>query len=316
MKILIAPPHRVTLIAVAIATTIGCGTPKPAADVETPVAREAASAPLPYVYPPPVKGHFEDPDRGVFECVDGIAYSAPGGTGTIIYVTSKPIASPVLAGSPCPVTMSRALVQLRGASYLEVPYNAEGKSSYFASGTPGGGTGRESETPGRPYWSVEPRTAGDGRVAGSVSYPGKGRFEFDLPLLKAAAHEVGEGDRSQGRRAGEGAPTPTEQQVLDAYSAIHKAARARDLAALLAAQGFDAAQIAAIRGLASIDEDFALFADRFLDPGTTEGLTLETGYAGVGGRGTNSKGKSFFNFYEFATCGDGFLLISLYENPQ
>ena len=49
----------------------------------------------PYAYPAPVKGHIKEINIGEFDLVDGIAYPAMGG-GTVVYVVSKPIASPML----------------------------------------------------------------------------------------------------------------------------------------------------------------------------------------------------------------------------
>jgi hypothetical protein len=43
---------------------------------------------------------------------------------------------------------------------------------------------------------------------------------------------------------------------------------------------------------------------------------LENGFAGVGGRGTNSKGEAFFNYYEFTPCGGKLILTSIGLNPQ
>ena len=75
---------------------------------------------MPYAYPAPVKGHLDDVNTGNFDLVDGIAYPASRGAGTVVYVTSKPIASPVLAGSPCPMTQARALTSIRNAGWVEV----------------------------------------------------------------------------------------------------------------------------------------------------------------------------------------------------
>ena len=55
----------------------------------------------PYSYPAPVKGHFKDINIGDFDLVDGIAYPASGGAGTVVYLTSKPIASPLIAAICC-----------------------------------------------------------------------------------------------------------------------------------------------------------------------------------------------------------------------
>src|SRR5690242_15478077 len=83
-----------------------------------PAARPAASAdwgetkpekPPPYKYPAPVKGDFHEINLGNFDLVDGVAYPAKGGAATVVYVTSKPMASPLLSDSPCPMTQARSL---------------------------------------------------------------------------------------------------------------------------------------------------------------------------------------------------------------
>lgn len=44
-----------------------------------------------YSYPAPVKGHHKEINIGEFDVVDGIAYPAIGGAGTVVWVTEKPI---------------------------------------------------------------------------------------------------------------------------------------------------------------------------------------------------------------------------------
>ena len=85
---------------------------------------------------------------------------------------------------------------------------------------------------------------------------------------------------------------------------------------MLGGLGFDAKQNAAIRGLDGIDADLALFADRFLQPGTPEDFTARAGTAYVKTTGVNSKGKKFANYYHFVPCGDHFVLVAIAENPQ
>ena len=58
---------------------------------------------------------------------------------------------------------------------------------------------------------------------------------------------------------------------------MHDAALKKSLKGLLAAQGFDAKQIAAIRGLDGIDADFTVYADRFLVPGAADEVTVRPG---------------------------------------
>jgi hypothetical protein len=265
------------------------------------------------VYPAPVKGHYEEVNTGTFDLVDGIAYT--GGGGTVVYVAAKSIASPVLAGSTCPMTQARALTLLRNAGYLEVKLDAAGRSSYFAGGTPYGGRGREEEA-GSHFWKIAGGKVADGRIAGSLTYKGHGRFEFDLPILKPGVSEVSEGDRVQGRRADEARRTPAEAELLAAYAAMRKAALAKDLKAMLGAQGFDAKQVEAIRGLPGIDADLPAHADRFLSPGAPEDPSVGPGHGSVGASGKNSKGAAFVNYYQFEPCGDRLVLVGIGENPQ
>ena len=83
---------------------------------------------------------------------------------------------------------------------------------------------------------------------------------------------------------------------------------------MLAAQGFSAAQIEAIRGLSGINADLAAHAGRFLDPGVPEEVLAATGQ--VGARGKDPAGKAFYNFYEFSPCGEKLVLVGIGENPQ
>jgi hypothetical protein len=267
----------------------------------------------PYAYPAPVKGHYKEINIGEFDVVDGIAYPAAGGAGTVVYVASKPIASPVIAGSTCPMTQARVLAEMRDARYLEVTL-ANGVSKYFAAGTYYSGSSREQEVGGR-YWSS--RMKGDPeRATGSVTHKRAGSFEFDLPLSSPKVKEVSESDRTQGNRYDGTAPKPAAQAVTAAYQAVHDATKKKDLKGYLAAQGFDAKQIAAIRGLEGIDADFSVYADRFLVPGTAGEVTVRPGTGYVRTEGTNSKGQKFANFYHFAPCGDHLVLVSIAENPQ
>jgi hypothetical protein len=306
--------HAVAAYAVALALS-GCGKESP---VPTPpaVAAQKAAAPekvAPYTYPAPVKGHYKETNIGEFDLVDGIAYPATGGGGTVVYVTSKPIASPAIADSACPMTQARTLAELRDARYLEVTL-ADGKSKYFATGTYFEGSSREEEVGGR-YWSSRMKSDPD-RAIGSVQYKRRGSIDFDLPISRPKVKEVSESDWTQGNRFDVTAPKPTEQAVTAAYRALHDAALKKNLKGLLAAQGFDPKQIAAIRGLEGIDADFMVYADRFLVPGTASGVTLRPGTGSVRTDGTNSKGQKFANFYHFAPCGDHLVLVSIAENPQ
>jgi len=267
----------------------------------------------PYTYPAPVKGHYKEINIGEFDVVDGIAYPATGGVGTVVYVTDKPIASPMIADSACPMTLARALTELRDGKYLEVTL-LRGASKYFAAGTAFDGSSREEDVGGR-YWSSKMKDDPD-RAIGSVTHKREGNFDFDLPLSKPKVNEVSEGDRSKDIRSDLKAPRPSEQAVTAAYRAVHDAAMKKSLKGLLAAQGFDAKQIAAIRGLDGIDGDFAVYADRFLAPGAPDEFTAQPGTGYVRAGGVNSKGKKFANFYHFAPCGDHLVLVSISENPR
>jgi len=310
---------RVLLTGLVAFIPTGCGNHDAGAAATSASAAEPASRSAakvePYAYPAPVSGHYAEANTGDFDLVDGLAYSSTSGDGTVVYVTSKAIASPVLASSSCPMTEARAIGLLRDAAYLEVTLDSAGKSSYFAQGTPLGGRGREEGVGGN-YWNIESKKPAAGRTAASVAYRDRGGFEFDLPIVKPKTSEVSEGDRVQGNRAPKDAGTPDESAVLDLYRTLHKAARGKDLAALLAAQGFSKESIAAIRGLEGIDADFAVFADRFLDPGDAGEATVYEGYGGVRASGVNSKGEKYSNYYEFAPSGSRLVLIGISEDKR
>ena len=303
---------RVQVLAACVATLAlsGCGkeSSSPAAAKKT--AEEKVP---PYTYPAPVKGHYKEVNIGEFDVVDGVAYPAPGGAGTVIYVTSKPIASPMLADSACPMTEARALTQLRAANFMEVTL-AHGASKYFAAGKAFGGSSRE-EAGGGHYFSSKMKDDPD-RAVGVVVHRLHGHFEFDLPLSSPTIHELSEGDRIHGIRSDPTAPRPAEQPVTAAYRAVHDAALKKDLKALLAAQGFDAKAIAAIRGLDGIDADLAVYSDRFLTSNVPDEFSAKPGTAYVRTEGVNSKGKKFANYYHFAPCGQRLVLVSIAENPQ
>jgi len=133
-------------------------------------------------------------------------------------------------------------------------------------------------------------------------------------VSKPAMKELTEGERINGVRPAEGRRTPAEAELIAAYNEQRRAAKAGDLTAVLAAQGFSAAQIASIRGLPGISADLAAHAGRFLDPGVPEEVLTATGQ--VGARGKDPAGKAFFNFYEFSPCGEKLVLVSIGENPQ
>lgn len=307
------PLHLVAACVAALALW-GCGKeqPSPGGPAKTAAPKVVEEAVPPYTYPAPVKGHYKEINLGEFDLVDGIAYPATGGRGTVIYVTSKPIASPVVAGSACPMTQARALSQLRDVSYLEVTI-ANGRSNYFVAGKSFGGSSREGGS-GR-EWSSTMKTYPD-RASGGVTHKLYGSFNFDLPLSSPKVNEVSEGDWIDDIRADATAPKPTEQALTATYQAVHDAALKKNLKGVLAAQGFDAKEIAAIRGLDGIDADFEVYSERFLVPSAPAEFSASpgTGYTGV--KGSNAKGKKFANYYHFAPCGDHLVLVSIAENPQ
>ena len=264
---------------------------------ETASSKPAApTAVPPYTYPAPVKGRYSEPNSGKFELADGIAYAAD--KDTVVYVTEKAIASPMLSGSACAATQARSLALLRNSGYIKVKLNAAGNPNYFEAGTPYNGS--RIDRAGRTA-KVSGGKAKDGRVAGAVTDKGHGQFDFDLAIANASAGA----DR-----------LPTKDELFAAYKQLRSAAMAKDLKAMLSAQGFDANQIEKMRGLAGIDADFAVHADRFLEPGAPEEPTIQPGTIRVGGSGKNSKGAKFVNYYWFAPCGDKLLLVNIGENPQ
>jgi hypothetical protein len=318
---MISAMRRYRFLAVAAAaafTAFACAKKEPAAS-EKPAAPAAgkiiAEKIEPYTYTPPVKGHYKEINIGSFDLVDGIAFTASDGHGTVVYTTSKAIASPVLAESPCPMTHARAISAMRSASYVEVTLDKAGHSNYFAAGKMFGGSSREQQAGGR-YWSSSLKAANAGRAAGSVQHRLHGGFEFDLTILHPQAHEVGQGDWMEGKRADASASKPTEQALKTAYESVRQAVVKKDLKSLLTALGFNDKQAAAIRGLDGIDADFAVYSDRFLAPGTASDFTSRPGAGNVRSEGVNPQGKKFANYYWFAPCGDRLVLVSIAENPQ
>jgi len=263
--------------------------------------------------PGSVQGRFAEIDIGNFDLVDGIAWRAEG-RGTVIYVTSKPIASSMLTTSACPATMARALTAVRDAGWVEVTLDASGKSNYFGSGQPYGGSMRALDPPGR-NWTSTVTASGD-RVSGSVTHTDYGSFKFDLPLSTPKVKEVSEDDRMRGVQADPSAPAPSAKALTDAYGAAHAAALKKDWTALLGALGFDVAQSAAIIALANIDADLQAFANRFLTPGEAGEIESREGHGYVGAEGVNGKGGKFINYYWFTPCQEKLVLYSISENPQ
>jgi hypothetical protein len=291
-----------------------CGKVDPVSGTPEKNSAKAAQESIPpYTYPAPIKGHFEEINIGEFDVVDGIAYPDPGGRGTVVYVTSKPIASPMIAGAKCPMTQARALTQLRDASFLDVTI-PKGSSKCFAAGTSFAGSSREEELGGH-YWTIKMKDDPD-RAVGHVFHKQHASFDFDLPISKPLVNEVSQGEWVHGTRADPAMPRPGEQAVTAAYKAVHDSALKKDLKALLAAQGFDVTQIQAIRGLAGMDADLAVHSERFLIGNTPLEFSSKPGTAYVRAEGTNALGKKFANYYHFMPCGEHLVLASIAENPQ
>ncbi len=295
-------------------TSGGAGKTAAAPDAKT----SAADRPAPYRYPAPVKGSFHEVNTGKFDLADGIAYTGAGGAATVVYAVSKPIASPVLADSPCLMTHARFLTELRNAGWVEVALDGRGRSAYFAAGQAFDGS--ELERSPDPEWRSRLTITGSGPVSGhasgAVEHRREGHFSFELPVLAPRAKQVSEAERIDGRWSDDSEPRPEQAAVTAAYNALLEAARRRDLRALLAAQAFSEKQIAAIRGLEGIDADFAAYADRFLTPGTPGDFSAEPGTAYLRSEGANSKGKNFANYYHFVPCGGSLVLARIAENPQ
>jgi hypothetical protein len=292
---------------------LGCGNEQgtgggaPKADAG---ARKAVEAkPAPYTYPAPVKGHVKEVNIGEFDLVDGIAYPSTAGSGTVVYVASKAIASPMLVDSACPLTQARALSKLRNASFAETTLDAAGRSKYFSAGTPFGGSLTDL-TPRD--WSSTLKTDAS-RAAGSVTHRQYGKYEFDLPVSNPKFDQISDGDRQQKRKLPATTPKPGAQAITGAYVALRDAVLKKDLKATLAALGFDARQSTAIRGMDGIDADFLIFADRFLTPGTPGDPWDKPGAGQLRGEGVKASGKKYFNDYYFDVCGDRLILTAVVE---
>jgi hypothetical protein len=282
----------------------------------TAAAGEAEAPVTAYTYPAPVQGTFRDSDQNVprFDIVDGLAYPSHDGSGTVVWVTAKPIASPLVTASACPMTEARALILLRNSPWAEVTLDAKGKSAYFAAGKPYGGSMREGSA-GNP-WTSERKASAPDRVSGSFRHRADGAFSFDLPVSSPAVPQVSFGEAQHGSYVDAATPKPSPQGIAEVYRKLHDAAVKKDLKGILQAQGFDAKEIAAIRGLAGIDQDVEAFADRFMDPGTGTDPDVRAGQGHLGAQGVNSKGKKFYNYYYFDACGDRLLLTAVAVNAN
>jgi hypothetical protein len=297
----------------------GCKRGPSGRQASTGPQREPAppTKPAPYRYAAPVHGAFHEVNTGRFDLVDGIAYPASSGRATGLLVTSKPIASPVLADSRCPMTQARSLILLRDSGWVEVAPNGSGRSAYFAFGRAFGGSGRESDVGGQ-EWRIRLQKPAAGHFAGAVATRNYGHFDFDVSLTKPAGAEASQAEWADGKRSVPSAATPAEDAVNAAYAALRAAVVKHDLRGVLAAQGFTEAQITAIRGLDGIDSDLTAFANHFLSPGapTPGEFTSKPGVADLRSEGVNPKGKKFANYYYFSPCGTALVLTKIAENPQ
>ncbi len=298
----------------ACATTLflfGCGKEQSASAPDAAKAKAAAVEEKvpPYSYAAPVKGHVKEANIGEFDLADGIAYTSTSGEGTVVYVVEKPIASPVLAGSACPLSLARALAELRNAGFAEVTLDPAGHSKYFAAGGAFGGSLGDQT---RGDWTSTLK--GDvNRASGTVMHNRYGHFDFDLAVLTPKYDEISEGDSLRERKLSPTTPKPAEQALTATYVALHEAAQKKDLKGMLSALGFDDKQSLAIRGLAGIDADFALFADRFLNPGKPDDAMNRPGAGQVRAEGTKASGKNYVNDYYFDLCGDKLILTHVVE---
>lgn len=314
------------LFALGLLGSVACGGKEPGPVTHGTAGAAAAASPAaearpePYTYPAPVSGHYKEVNTGEFGLVDGLAWGPTRAGETAVYVTDKPIASPIL-GATCPMAEARALSLLRNARWNEVDLDAAGKSRYFSAGTHYDGTSR-SEDVGSHDWKFvrrDERSGSGERIAGKVIHEDYGSFEFDLPVRQPAVLEVSEVERMDGGLYRTDMPTPDATAVVATFAKIRAAALAKDLAGWLAAQGFSAAQIAAIRGLEGIDADLEQHALHFLSPETRKGeeeTEMHTGEGYVRAEGANSAGAKFINYYYLVPCGDRLLLGTIGENPQ
>ena len=73
--------HAIVACVAALALS-SCGKEGSAPAAVKKVVEEKVPA---YTYPAPVKGHYKEINIGEFDVVDGIAYAATGGGGTVVY---------------------------------------------------------------------------------------------------------------------------------------------------------------------------------------------------------------------------------------
>src|SRR5262249_1793898 len=151
--------------------------------------------------PARVSGHYQEVNTGSFDLADGIAYGVDGAT--VVHLCSTPVASSVLARSGCPMTRVKALEMLRSSGFIEMTVDPRGRPGSFGAGTVGGG--RSIEQSGS-SWTITGGKVKDGRIAGRVDYPRRGRFDFDLPLTPPGDADV--------RRK------PSEKELILYYEAL------------------------------------------------------------------------------------------------
>lgn len=264
-----------------------------------------------------VKGKYTDDNAGELSLVDGVAWRSPSAGGTVVHLTTRPIASAVL-GASCPMTEARALILLRDAAWVEVIPDAAGRSKFFTWGrTFGASRGGRDEDMGDNKWTIKLRKAPPGTIAGEAVYTDHGSFDFELPVRQPSVAETsGAESYDDGPREEPGTPA-TVQAFRAAYQAVRAAALKKDLPAFLAAQGFDASQVAAIRALPGIDDDFARLSRRFLKTEKLGKPAFKGRRGSMTANGANPEGKAFYNWYYLTSCGPGrYLLTTMAENPQ
>jgi len=277
-----------------------------------PAAAQAQAARKP-VGPASVKGTYTDDNLGALELVDGIAWSSVSAGGTVVFLTTKTIASQAL-GSACPMTEARAMILLRDAAWVEVTPDAAGRAKFFTYGRTFGDSrgGRQADMGDHP-WTITLRKAPAGKVAGALAYGEHGSFDFEMPVRQPTVAEISEAQAYDG--GGKGAP-PGLAAFTAAFQAVRAAALKKDLPGFLAAQGFSAAQITAIRALPGIEDDFARLSLRFLTTAKLGKPSFSGRRGSVTADGKNAEGKSFYNYYYLTACGSRFVLTTMAENAR
>ena len=300
---------RTLIAAICVVLSFGVVCSQTTGREEEPALERASPAQA----PASVKGRFEEINIGKFDLVDGIAWPTDG-AGTVVYVASKPIASSMLGSSACPATMARALVAVRDAGWVEVTLDAAGKSDYFGSGKPYGGSSREKEVGGE-TWSATLQKA-EGRAAGNVKHKERGGFEFDLPLLQP------EGQGGQRERPDAG---PASGRVVPLADGTTDDRRLRRGARRGDEEGLERPPPGTRLRRDTVSRDPraqrhrcrpGALRRRFLKPGPPGEIEARQGHGAVQGEGANSKGAKFINYYWFAPCQGKLVLYSVTENPQ